>query len=148
MRKHILNIVATLSIVIGLSVAGFAALGTNVRATIPFDFMVGSTKLPAGKYKVSREIQGALTIRSLEKNVVATSLVQSASQKGEQGAKLVFHRYGSQYFLSQVWDGQSDTGMQLPKSKAERRVAEAGDKNIAYHTVEPELVSVTADIGQ
>ena len=40
----------------------------------------------------------------------------------DQGATLVFNKYGSQYFLSQIWDGRSDVGLQLPKSKREKEI--------------------------
>jgi hypothetical protein len=35
-------------------------------------------------------------------------------------ATLVFHRYGDQYFLFQVWPAGEQTGRQFFKSKAER----------------------------
>ena len=37
--------------------------------------------------------------------------------------KLVFNRYGSHYFLSQVWMVGNDTGHLLRPSKAEREIA-------------------------
>jgi hypothetical protein len=36
---------------------------------------------------------------------------------------LVFHRYGSQYFLAQVWSAGNSEGRELPRSRAEREVA-------------------------
>ena len=38
--------------------------------------------------------------------------------------KLVFNRYGDQYFLSKIWAPSSDTGRELPKSRLEREVAQ------------------------
>jgi hypothetical protein len=40
--------------------------------------------------------------------------------------KLVFHRYGNAYFLSEVWPTGSTLGKQLRKSKAELEIAKAG----------------------
>jgi hypothetical protein len=37
-------------------------------------------------------------------------------------AKLVFHRYGDQYFLYQVWAAGATSGRQFPKSRSEREV--------------------------
>jgi len=34
--------------------------------------------------------------------------------------KLVFHRYGDQYFLYQVWPAGTSTGRQFLKSRSER----------------------------
>jgi len=37
--------------------------------------------------------------------------------------KLVFSRYGDQYFLSQIWMAGNEAGYQLPKSRREVEVA-------------------------
>lgn len=148
MKKQILSVVATLSIVVGLSIAGFAALGTSVKANIPFDFMVGNKMFPAGEYTVSRgTAAGALILRSTEAKKAASFLVQTSSGKVETKAKLVFNRYGQDYFLSQIWDGYSD-GNYVPKSKAERKAAKAGRDNIVQNEVEPEIVMVMAQSAQ
>ncbi len=148
MKKQILSVVATLSIVVGLTIAGFAALGNSVKANIPFDFMVAGKMFPAGEYTISRgSSTGFLVIRNYEAKKAASFLVQNATGKVETKAKLVFNRYGEDYFLSQIWDGYSD-GNQLPKSKAERKAAKAGRDNIVQNAVEPEIVTVMAQAGQ
>ncbi len=62
-----------------------------------------------------------MAIRNQDSNRAAIRLaipiqVRKASDKG----KLVFHRYGQNYFLSEVWSGGESTGRQLLKSKQER----------------------------
>jgi hypothetical protein len=48
--------------------------------------------------------------------------------------RLVFHKYGSQYFLRQVWfDG--DKGYTLPETSEERQWAERTGKMAAVRTV-------------
>jgi len=37
--------------------------------------------------------------------------------------KLIFHRYGDRYFLSQMWMPGNPTGRELPPSKAELETA-------------------------
>jgi hypothetical protein len=37
--------------------------------------------------------------------------------------KLVFHRYGGRYFLTQIWTEGSNAGHQIPKSPRETEVA-------------------------
>jgi hypothetical protein len=37
-------------------------------------------------------------------------------------AKLVFHRYGDQYFLYQIWPAGATTGRQFLKSHSEREI--------------------------
>jgi hypothetical protein len=55
-----------------------------------------------------------------------TGSVTSASTN--DNGKLVFNRYGNQYFLSQVWAAGSDSGHQLRPSKAEREIAKNASK--------------------
>ncbi|HWQ33485.1 MAG TPA: hypothetical protein VNQ79_11575 [Blastocatellia bacterium] len=148
MKKQILSIVATLSILVTLAVAGFAGLSTRVSASIPFDFMIGNKQLPAGKYTVERgNVYGTLVIRSTETKGIAVFQTLEASGRNNTEAKLVFRRYGNQYFLAQVHDGLS-TGSELIKSKAEREAARAGRDHLALNSGEPEIISVVANVGQ
>ena len=51
--------------------------------------------------------------------------------------KLVFNRYGDQYFLSKIWPPSSDTGRELTKSSLEREVA-------AQSRVKPAVTAVAS----
>jgi hypothetical protein len=53
--------------------------------------------------------------------IVMTTGVQTG--KTSDVGKLVFNRYGDNYFLSRIWEPSSITGRQLPKSRLEREVA-------------------------
>jgi len=70
----------------------------EVRFNVPFDFTVGKVSLPAGSYS------------GLNPGQVS------------EATKLIFHRYGDQYFLAQFWNLGSETGYELPRSKAEREI--------------------------
>jgi hypothetical protein len=37
-------------------------------------------------------------------------------------ARLIFHRYGQQYFLAEVWNGMDNFGRRLLKSQEERKL--------------------------
>jgi hypothetical protein len=149
MKKPILNLVTTLSIVIGLAIAGFSGISTRVSADIPFDFTVGNKKFSPGKYTVSRGTStGTLVIHDSENKEAAVFLVQNAPPKTDAKAKFVFNRYGDQYFLSQVWDGNGDAGNQLAKSKSERKAAKAVRDTITKNSVGPQTVTILAQAGQ
>ena len=60
---------------------------------------------------------------------------------------MIFRRYGDQYFLAQIFDGQSSEGFGLLKSKAEREAAKKRD-TITQNIVGPEVVTVVAQTGQ
>ncbi len=76
------------------------------RIDIPFAFMVGSAHLPAGYYNVYHP--GDPYVIVLERDdgrARAMAYVHPAdSNPNESSTKLVFNKYGDQYFLSQVWN--------------------------------------------
>ncbi len=151
LKKQILTLVATLSLLIPMSIIGFAGLNARVKADIPFDFMVGGKQFQAGKYVVERlyanNAAGTLIIRSTENGAVANFNVNNVTGKGEPQARLVFRRYGNQRFLAQIYDGQSREGQEVVKSKAEREAAKKRDI-ITQNTVEPEIETIVARAGQ
>ena len=100
------------------------SLSDHIRAKIPFDFVVGNKKLPAGEYfigNVQSTSDGVLAIGT--RNSVANTLtipVQIGTPTDT--TKLIFHPYGDQYFLFQVWQVGATTGRAVPKSRTERDV--------------------------
>src|SRR5262245_24167463 len=109
LKKQILSIVATLTLLIPMAIIGFAGLTSRVSADVPFDFNVGSKKFKAGKYSVGRlpagNTSGTLILRGVENTEAANFNVNDVYGKGEQTARFVFRRYGNEYFLAQVFDG-------------------------------------------
>jgi hypothetical protein len=149
MKKQLLAIVATLSIVITLTVTGLASLSTKVTANIPFDFMVSGKTLPAGTYTVVQgSTKNTLVIRSRENSVAIGAITMEATDKSKAKARLVFRRYGNQRFLAQVFDGYSGEGQELPKSKAEREAAKAAHDHLAQQGNTPEIITLFAQAGQ
>ena len=151
LKKQILSVVATLIMIVPMAIIGFAGLYGTVNANIPFDFMVGDKEFKAGQYSVNRVFHnnpdGTLIIHDAANRSMANFNIISVVDKGEQRPRLIFHRYGNQYFLAQIFDGQSGLGSALLKSKVEREAAKKRD-NIAQNTVEPETVMVVAQLGQ
>ena len=100
------------------------SLSAHIRARIPFDFVVGNKKLPAGEYFLGNaQNTSDLVLAISSRDGVANTLtvpVQIATPTDT--AKLIFHRYGDQYFLFQVWQVGTMTGRAVPKSGAERDV--------------------------
>ncbi len=94
-----------------------------VHATIPFDFAVGQQTLSAGEYRVS--INGPSMLRVARINGPDVAGVMTSSTRGVENVspKLVFHRYGKQYFLAEVWVGELSLGHQLFATPAELEIA-------------------------
>ncbi len=128
MKKQAYRIFTTLGLL--LTLAGTSAYaqmdGQTLRAEIPFDFVIGSKTLPAGEYNVSNRASTATTdmikIISADSNQAgAFTMTLPVGAKGHESAgQLVFHRYGDEYFLAQIWAPGARDGMQLSKSRRER----------------------------
>jgi hypothetical protein len=123
MKNRVLTTFASLALLSGA--AAFAQSGTLMHANIPFEFRVGTTVLPPGDYNVRPAmLTGVLSIRCF--GCKASAMIQTAQiggSKMQETGKLVFHRYGSTYFLSEVWTPGYSTGRVLPKTKGERELA-------------------------
>ena len=126
MSKQIVKSSAMLVLLIGLAfvVTAIPANGQSpmVAADVPFNFIVGNKNLAAGKYRVDEltSIGEVLRINSRDlKSSAVTMSITIERERGNNTAKLVFHRYGNTYFLTEIW-GADSYGRQLPKSSRER----------------------------
>lgn len=89
--------------------------------TIPFAFTAGRMALPAGEYRVQNtgEASAFLLIQRTDRSA-ATYVMSNAVEvnKPQAQSKLIFHRRGNLYFLSQVWiEGHSRGRELLPSAK-------------------------------
>jgi hypothetical protein len=95
----------------------------NLKADVPFNFIIRGATLPAGEYTIQGLGDGrAIAVRGPKANTIVLSQ-RCASINPAKQSKLVFHRYGDRYFLAQLWVAGSDSGRQLPKSPREMEVA-------------------------
>ena len=120
---------------LGALLATSIAVGQGSRgetvADIPFTFTVANHSFPPGRYTVTRLNQTLLRIFNSH-NQGTVFLTHSAEGVApEETGKMVFHRYGDSYFLSEVWGPASSTRHQLSESRAE---AELTRKHTAMET--------------
>jgi hypothetical protein len=102
-----------------------------IQGNVPFAFMVGDTKRPAGKYEIKAldDIANVLELRSEDGRTSVFVDAENIITKGERiesKNELVFDKVGDQYFLSQVWEAGSSSGSALVKSMMERRLTDSG----------------------
>jgi hypothetical protein len=114
-------------------VAGSLHAGTAITAEIPFPFHVGNSILPAGSYTTDTRIASSavLCLRSADGKtsvMVLSNGVLSAS--GSTQPRFIFNRYGSEYFLSQVWAGSGGDGHEVVKTRREAELAAAAKRNV------------------
>jgi hypothetical protein len=94
------------------------------QATVPFDFTVGQRLFPAGTYVITHVSPSTILVRGWKGKelVSALSLIESTSEVHKNPDKLVFHRYGDQYFLSEIRGGLGEVAGTIRTSKLERRI--------------------------
>jgi len=117
---------------VGVEGAHGQSLSTRVRAEIPFDFLVGDKKFPAGEYSIglSGSDDALLRVSRVHGNLTAFRLTSENLNLARKGSDtLVFHQYGDQYFLSEVWPAGGTDGRTLLESRGERAAHEAMAKN-------------------
>jgi len=124
MKRTALKAFALLGISLAVGAAAAGAQDT-IRINIPFDFTVGESNLPAGVYEVQRIFGDgvALRIRCEDCKSEASFMTIGVYAKKEVAPRMVFHRYGSRYFLNQLWMGGSSSGRQLLKVRLETELA-------------------------
>ena len=115
----------------------------NVKATVPFEFVVGDRPYPAGEYSVQTIGQNDITLRIDNTQEAKTSMVNSntcAQLNPSDKTKLVFHKVGDNYFLYQIWTEGNSAGREFPMSRIEIQISQNREK--------PELVIVAANISR
>ncbi|MBZ5616742.1 MAG: hypothetical protein LAO23_22280 [Acidobacteriia bacterium] len=103
------------------------------RVSVPFAFVAGGVHLPAGDYSVYHPGDPYLVV--IEKDdgrARAMAYVHpSATKSDEASTKLVFNKYGDQYFLSQVWTEPDQEVHHCFRCQAEQALlAQAGKREL------------------
>jgi hypothetical protein len=135
MKKQTLRRFTVLSFLLMLTAVTVSAQSERIRVITSFSFIVGQKTLPAGEYTVEpnrKDSDNVWLVQSKEGHASAlftTSRVQATETQEE--ARLVFHKYGDQYFLSQIWTPGGNAGRELLMPRLESQLA----KNSIEHRV-------------
>ncbi len=113
-------------LIIGLAAAGILhGQAASFKANVPFPFVAAGQLLEAGEYTFESDmIPGLLVVKAErgKESVVVKGLPITSTASPERN-RLVFNRYGDQYFLSEVWPPGSASGRQVPPCNQERDLA-------------------------
>jgi hypothetical protein len=149
-RLTMLSLVSIFTLCAAVASAN-AQLVTPMRAKIPFDFSVGDKKLPAGEYTF-RRLSGfsdskTMLVDSQDASAhVFQSTFAARVPTPKNASTLVFHRYGDQYFLEQIWSGGEQEGAQVPESRSERTIrrqsAQTQQSNMSGKLIKAETVEI------
>jgi len=145
MKKQVFTLIALMVLVVAASAVSASAQtsgSARLVASVPFEFSVANTTLPAGEYIVSFTNPATLgrALRITSKDGAQSVLIQTSNTIGkiQDNARLVFHRYGDQYFLAQAWMAADDTGMNVQKSRGEKDI----QRRLAGTKTKPETVAL------
>ena len=105
-----------------MSASAIAEDTIAIKANVPFDFMVGNQRVPAGEYTFAQN--GSWNMLQISSWDTRTGLRVLRYPAGNNTTgfpyALVFNKYGNRYFLKQVWAGNGAMGVQLPTSRTEK----------------------------
>jgi hypothetical protein len=131
-------VAVTMTALSAASVRPVAAVSEELRAEIPFTFTVNKAVLPPGTYRVDLDNEaGMIELRDMGHAAFALGIPFDDSRVRE--AKLVFHRYGDQYVLREIWTG-AGIGRDLPEPRREKELAAAASP--ATHSARFEQVEL------
>jgi hypothetical protein len=132
MKTHVLR---TSIMALLLAAAGHAQSSLRLSANIPFNFVAGGANLNPGHYTVDQISSGLIAVKSATGKGSAFLYTATVQCGGAQSAsRLVFHRYGNTWLLSQVWTRGDTCGREIPVTKRDRELAmrqRAPDETIA-----------------
>ena len=129
---------AVLAVVLAAPVS---AQTVTLSASVPFDFVVGGRTMPAGDYVLGTLGDfGILRVQNAVAGITPAFTTTSAGNGSLDGDKafLTFHRYGTDYFLAEIWDGSTAAGRSVPISRTEREKAKSASIG------KPEIVMILA----
>jgi hypothetical protein len=114
------NMIVSLATLTLAATAAFAQ--SSVQANVPFAFQAGHAVLPSGHYVVTEDaVSQTITLRNLDTKAMACIRADQEAANNDGHIKMTFHRYGSQYFLSSLHEGDEGLEVRLPVTKNERQ---------------------------
>jgi hypothetical protein len=127
MKKHISIIAATVvaSFLLVLAAQAQTSSAPRLTATIPFEFNARDQVWPAGEYTVTclnpASPNRVLRLSGKDGRSIVMQTTNTIGDTRDNG-RLVFHRYGDKYFLSQAWLPADDNGLAIRKSRSEKEM--------------------------
>ena len=108
-----------------------------IKVDIPFAFGVEDRLLPAGKYTIFT-VTPERSIRIVSANGKHSAIVNTLpnyAKEPSSNSRLVFHRYGYEYFLAEVWTAGQDVARNPLSSKKAMESASNGERPETFTVV-------------
>jgi hypothetical protein len=92
--------------------------GMRAQVNVPFGFQTGSQHYAPGVYTIEMENDYTLLISGASHSSMALTSVEDKAQPAKRGTA-VFHKYGNQYFLSEITVAGKSRCLHLTPSRTE-----------------------------
>ena len=101
-----------------------------MTVNIPFAFAVENHFLPAGEYLVLTVTpERSIRIASTDgKHTAIINTVPNYASSPSANSRLVFHKYGDEYFLAQVWTAGQNVARSPLTSQRAMQIATSGER--------------------
>lgn len=121
--KNIRYLAVAVLILMAAAIPSFAQI-SSTRISVPFEFQVGNSILPAGDYSLTQFAGQALVLENARGLGSAVAVTDATGGAGEaRQPHLTFHKYGQKYFLAEAWLRYSNAGRVVHMSSAEIETA-------------------------
>jgi hypothetical protein len=123
MKRTVCRILAAVALVLIGLVPAYSQK-TSATVNIPFAFTVDDVHMPAGEYLISAPSEKVVSIQRVGGSEIETTIINGNGPiRSNDGPKLVFHRYGSEYFVAAAYLPNQDHAHEFVASAAEIQVA-------------------------
>jgi hypothetical protein len=122
MSKQLMRTLWTVlaAVVMVVGTASVARADDKLVARVPFDFIVGNVRMPAGNYVVMHDAANAIvTVVSADRKHSAFVLTNGLTTNDKATPELVFDKYGSNAFLAKIVS--YDSGREIPLSPSKMK---------------------------
>jgi hypothetical protein len=99
----------------------------TMQVNVPFAFHNGSQRLPAGVYRVEIQSDHVILLRGQSGSGFVMANPAIATTLTSQG-KVIFNRYGDQYYLSEIWPQGTESGQRCVKTRQEKEAEIAANR--------------------
>ena len=114
---------------------GLNAQSSQVQADVPFAFYATGNNHQAGRYLITHSYNpDVLMLRNTEQTASSLLGIANNTGSGKGPGHLSFRRYGSQYFLAEVWVPER-MAKKLAESPKEREIRN-GNRDLKVSTIE------------
>lgn len=143
-KRLFLGLIFTAFAIVSISGTALAGGGSKVMIVeIPFDFYVKNEKLAAGKYEVQKNSENVFILRRAEtgEQIILVSQI-TLGMKEKEPERIIFNRYGNEYFLRSLYWNRKANGRDLGESKTEKNIRKNEDERQLAEKSKPKAVSV------